>query len=401
MKLLIISKHLLNLQDAQAQQSNALVLALANAGYELDVICGSDTSNQSEHDNANALRSHPMIRLHALPASWYASAQSISQKIRRKVVRNFWAICIGDWARQAGQLATNLFSEKRHRVLISIALPMESHFAANFLHRKLPWVACMSDPWPEYILPAPYSDFSLPILSQMQRKAVQRVLDAADRIIFTCDEMLDYMRSYYSGLESERVALIPHIAPEMRCCINNVSGGDRRIVHSGALSRERVSIALAVALSRLPKDDPLQLHFIGYVHPRMMRMFEEQGVLNRIIVTPWMEKQQVLTNCESSSACLLIEAQMPEYPFLPSKLADYSSTRRPILAVTGQASPTSRLLSEYNAGIAAPHDPEAIVEMLITFGELPLDGRTGLHTYFAEDSIANHYQHILAELIAK
>lgn len=58
---------------------------------------------------------------------------------------------------------------------------------------------------------------------------------------------------------------------------------------------------------------------------------------------------------------------MDRYPFLPSKLADYSSTGRPIIAITGDGSATSRLILKYQAGVLANHGSDSISAALQKF----------------------------------
>lgn len=397
MKLLIISKHLLNLWDAQAQQTHALVFALADAGYKLDVICG-ETPLEEIHSATSRLDFPQNIKLHSIPASWHTTGQTLIHKIQRKIGRNLSAIFEDSWVKHAAMIASRLQTEGQHDAMISIGLPMDSHFAAEKLRHRLPWIATMSDPWPESIMPRPYSDYSIPMLSHLQRRAVQRVLNSADRIVLPCIEMLDYLRQFYSGLNDNRTAVIPHVAPKISTSRLQNQNLTRRIVHAGSLSRERSSEALAAAMAQIPDDDPLQFHFIGFVHPDMKLHFQKHGVSSRVRITPWMRKQEILSECTEATACLLVEAEMTDYPFLPSKLADYSSCARPILAITGATSPTSRLLRKFSAGLTTTHEKNSIASALKMNGLDSMHGTVQLNKYFNASSIASSYQTLLESL---
>ena len=86
---------------------------------------------------------------------------------------------------------------------------------------------------------------------------------------------------------------------------------------------------------------------------------------------------------------------MDEYPFLPSKMADYSVTGLPIIAVTGAGSPTARLLRQYNAGISVAHNADAILESLIRLeADYKSLGGKGLCEEFSEKNIVSLYDFI-------
>jgi hypothetical protein len=59
-------------------------------------------------------------------------------------------------------------------------------------------------------------------------------------------------------------------------------------------------------------------------------------------------------------ALLVLEADMPESPFLPSKFADYARVGRPIIAVTPNRSPIRQYLNQYGGGCAVTHDRQEI-----------------------------------------
>lgn len=136
---------------------------------------------------------------------------------------------------------------------------------------------CLSDPWPESLLPKPYSDFSLPILDHLQKRIVANVFSRADALVFPCEEGLQYLSKDYPELVDRQVFIIPHVAPPFEKKEMHLKCRDKiNIVHAGSFSRERVCVGLAVAVAALPKSSKLNFQFIGDVHPGMRAEFEKK-----------------------------------------------------------------------------------------------------------------------------
>jgi len=250
-----------------------------------------------------------------------------------------------------------MMKREPYDVLISVALPVESHISAMLSERNIPWIACLSDPWPESLLPAPYSDFSIPGLTAMQYRVVEKVFNSADALVFPCPEEYDFLTSSYPALDRKKSFIIPHVAPSMLMEKKEKNFDDRvNVIHAGSLSRERVCAGLAEAIGKLPESSRLHFKFIGGVHANMMDAFKKYGAMYRIQVIEWKSKREVLETLASAQAGLLVEAEMQCYPFLPSKLADYSATGRPVIAITGNGSAVARLIGEHDAGVVADHN---------------------------------------------
>lgn len=379
-RLLIITKHLLDSRDAQAQQSAALISALSASGIKLDIITGAVSAQASEISQA------PSTRLYAIPTRWLTDRQNLSAKIARKLERNLTAWLATRWARQAAQLATHLMTCERYDALISIAMPMESHIAALQANRRAPWIACMSDPWPESILPAPYSDLAIPILNSLQKQVVRKTFEKAEALVFPCIEELAYLASHYPSLNKNKAFLIPHVAPSRIHTPQLLAKAhsDITLIHGGALSRERVCSELAQAMGALPEKSRWRLRFVGHTHPEMVRALEHAGAMQRVDIDGWKSKQETLSALSSAQALLLVEARMSSYPFLPSKLADYASTGLPIIAITGPCSPSSRLIHEHNAGLVTNHDANNILQALLSMEER--------HTEFSSRNLSSTFQ---------
>jgi glycosyltransferase involved in cell wall biosynthesis len=389
-RILIVTKNLLDMSDAQSQQSFALINALSDSGYSLDIVTAK--SRVSSSDKLPALRN---IRLFVLPASWHAYGNSLVQKIQRKLYRSMASIIQSKWSSNAARIISELCKENDYSAIISIALPMESHLAVfNTNIRPQLWIACMSDPWPESILPRPYADFSIPLVSLAQKKVVGKVLQSADHLVFTCKEQLDFMKRHYSFISETNSSVIPHIASIFQISARK-NHGEFVITHCGSLSRERVCPGLASALSMLPDRSAVVINFIGNVNEEMKHEFERNGVSDRIKYTGSLDKERAMEMASESDALLLIEADMQEYPFLPSKLADYSAASLPIMAITGENSASAKLILSHNCGVICGHDPNAILNAILSIETGKFRPSSELHDYFCSVNVAEMYEIIL------
>lgn len=360
LRLLVITKHLLDPRDAQAQQSSALIGALAATAGHIDVVTGALSASPAPDFGHNVI-------VHALPARWVSHRQSLLAKVVRKLQRNFDACVTTSWARCAAAVTNELMASEHYDAIISMALPMESHIAALNANRKTPWIAYMSDPWPESSLPAPYSDFAVPLLNAMQKRLVSKVFDEADALVFSCLECIDWLTRFYVAIDRDKSHVIPHVAPNSttECPTPGASGEELILVHGGALSRERVCPALAEALGRLPPESKWTLRLIGQTHQDMLDAFERAGAMGRVRVEGWMSKREALEALSSGHALLLIEARMSHYPFLPSKLADYAAIGKPIIAITGNESATARLIRATRSGLVSAHQADSILKVMM------------------------------------
>ena len=255
------------------------------------------------------------------------------------------------WAKTAGNLANDLSRKKNYSAIITIGLPIESHMAGLRLKEKSKWIAHFSDPWPESIMPKPYSDYSIPVINRLQKNVVQKTIDQAKLVSFTCTQSRSLFSAHYK-INVNKTYITPHAAPPPITPLKR-SDGDFIITHAGSLSRERFFPELFYAIKNLPKESKVIVQFIGYVHPAAQQLVEMLEIQHRVVFIGQLRKVDTIHRLRESDALLLIEAKMEIYPFLPSKLADYSVFGLPVYAITGTESATAQILdSDCNSHIS-------------------------------------------------
>ncbi len=385
-KLIIVAKNLFNQQDAQAQQTFVLVNSLQKIGFDLEIITGFDEDENKPFDIPNAF-------IHPLKASYPSKKQDFTSKVTRKLYRNLSSAFHTSWTKASVNLAKTIIQKKGIKKILTIALPMDSHLVGISLKMEYPdliWIAHFSDPWPESILPSPYSDWSIPVLNFIQKRVVQSVINKADKVIFTCMEQKKFFEFYYDFDENKKIATIPHIAPYIYKANVNYSENNLILAYTGSLSRERVCENLAKALAQLPENSRIKIQFYGFVHQKMKDYFSQNRVDHRVEYKGWYDKEDLILATANVNFYLLIEANMDYYPFLPSKIADYASTGKPILAITGAGSASYRLIETYKAGLACSHSVYDILKALNKIETEIFEGGN-LYNEFSEDIVSEKF----------
>lgn len=387
MKILIITKNLLDLRDAQSQQSLALISALSEVFSNVDIICGS--TNVFDFNNIKKkLKSN--CNFYNLEANWIIEGSRIKDKIHRKIQRNLLATIPSKWVRQASKKANQLNNINNYKIILTIGLPIESNMVGLQLEDKGKWVSAFSDPWPESIMPKPYSDYSFKLIDHLQKRIVQRIISESRNIIYTCNQSLELFKSHYS-FPLEKCHVVAHIAPKKEI-FSYTKNKLINITFSGSLSRERFFPELFIAISELPKSSLLHFNFIGNVHPAALKMIQELNIKNRVNLIGKLTKEKTLEIIKDSSILMSIEAKMDSYPFLPSKIADYAAFGLPIFAITGEKSATAILIKEHNAGYISGHSKK---ELLEKFNELEKDqskiSKFSLYETFDKENIKSKY----------
>lgn len=383
MKILIISKNLLDFKDAQSQQTLAFIEAMQEVCDHIDVITARTIPPEL---SSLSYLSEKNIVIHTNDATWVTNGNGLLDKIQRKIERNILATVESEWVKASANLANDLVLKNNYSAIISIGLPIESHMVGLNLKDKSKWIAHFSDPWPESIMPKPYSDYSIPILAGLQRNIVQKIITQAKLISFTCKESRALFARYYR-FDIEKTFITPHVAPQPLKSIQR-KDGNFIITHAGSLSRERFFTEFFYAIRELPEDCKIIIQFIGNIHSSAQRLVEELGIQKRFIFTGQLSKADTLLCMRKSDALLLIEAKMETYPFLPSKLADYSALSLPIYAITGKDSASAQILRLYHHHYTSTYSVTSIIEALKKISvSHSIENKQSIYEYFDRRNI--------------
>lgn len=395
MKLLVISKHLLDLSDAQSQQSFAFIQAMQNIFTQIDVITATTSSNDLSYIRNNLNKN---VNIFIKDAFFIKTGHDLIKKIIRKLQRNLMAICQTKWVKESIKIANDLDEKHSYSAILTIGLPIESHMVGLGLVDKKKWIASFSDPWPESIMPKPYSDYNFSIFNYLQKRIVKKTLIDSKFIIFTCIQSRNLFLKNYK-FDIGKSFIIQHIAPNLITSIES-KNESFKIIHAGSLSRERFFPELFYAIKGLPIESKVKFEFIGYVSEDARILIEKLDIKNRVKLYGQLDKAQTLELMKSSDALLLIEAKMDIYPFLPSKIADYSAFNLPVLAITGRDSSVAEIIQQTNSGYLTSHNVNEILKAILDLekGTLRSNKKNYLYEYFRKENAQEKLTNIIESL---
>ncbi len=393
MRVLIIAKEFPPFRSARAQQAGKLAAALAAGGATVHVVAG-----QATHDAAVGI---PGVESCYVP---YFDGPTSLPLLRRiiRLARQFFDIAgLAAWPHAAAHRAAGLIGAFKPDVVLSQSVPFDSHRAAALLKRwiGLPWAAFFSDPWPLGLMAPPYCNRELAVLTWMQARDARRVLRAADMLIAPTEEILGFMRK--NGLVDPAVAgfSIPHIGN-----ICEINGPDPVVLHAGEITRERASAAsvagLAEAARRLAGDGATMV-FLGQCDSQFVAAFSQACKLGAAEFPGQVSPEVASAAIARAKVLVILEADCVMSPFMPSKLADYAMTGRPIVAITPAGSAVRRLAGGLPNLHVADHDAVQIANAVITAWNAAGADPAITGSVFAASNVAARYLEVFETMLTR
>jgi glycosyltransferase involved in cell wall biosynthesis len=400
--------------------TSKLVLAMLKAGWHVDVI----TSNRWARYPAGAERLPPGLegRIHTvrLPRKWSAGcvAACLRSKVSSRVPYPPW----GDpWSVPALRQARVLLARHNYDFILSRALPIVGHTAALLLHREtdIPWIANWNDPTPFCMAPAPYgggpvlgwASKSLParVFARGIREYLKSVARQAAWHTFPCERLRQYICSYLPVDVQARSSVIPHVAlSSLRMPVEPCKSFT--LCHSGSLlpprSPDTLFAGIRLFLDETRPAEGIRVRFFGadleHIRPRAAAL----GIAPLVSVEKGVPYEESLRALAQETVLVIIEPDMADGIFLPSKLVDYVQTGRPILALSPRCGTINDLLRENAGGISVDGgSPREVARALAVLyrawkaGTLETDfGSHRLWPYFCEDAVIDTYRSLLGRL---
>lgn len=347
---------------SEAIATAKLLLAMLDAGWELDVISQADFG-QYYPTKANGVWEALTRIVHNIEGIKKGSIlRSLSHSSGAKSLNSLQSI---SWARKALFTGLGLLFRGKYDLILSRATPQYGHLPALILSRLsgIPWIANWSDPIPPQKAPPPYGqgpDASIPLYLRNYCSAVAR--NAAWHT-FPCERLRKHFCSYLPELNIKS-SVIPHIAlSRFRAQMERKSNGFS-LCHTGSLTLRDPSVFLE-GMRKLLKEtkigDQFHIKFIGHPVEYVREVSSKLG-LSEVIsiegVKTYEDTQEIIS---SSSVSVVIESPCEEGIFFPSKFVDFVQTGRPILAISPTNGTLADILSIYGGGIAVDcRSPDAV-----------------------------------------
>lgn len=403
MHVLFVSHSFPPLATAQAIQMGKVVRALEASGCHATVIAaasgeGAPFQMQTGH-------------VQYLPCWQPPAGRSLYARASDKLARE-WCSCSSrfGWVRSAIKCAIDIERRSRPDCIITSSHPFQSHLVGLEVKRRtgLPWLASLGDPWPVGILPSPYRERAMPFCTAWQKHLLSEVLRSCDAIQMPSKYALE-LTEHATGLSlMQKAYAVPHIGSHPEREDDGSYAG--WIAHVGDLNRQRISLPLLLAIKRVRAELGGRfrgLLCVGKICPEFRHEVQALELQDSVRIVGHVPEPEAMQIGMSSSALLVIEADMDTSPFLPSKFADYAMMGKCIIALTPCVSAIRDYFTAFGGGIAVDHNPDHIANALHrVFAD---DRRSctasapigSLAEPFSPLTVAAQYMSILTELIAR
>ncbi|OQW92461.1 MAG: hypothetical protein BWK78_01665 [Thiotrichaceae bacterium IS1] len=317
------------------------------------------------------------------------------------------------WVRKTLAIALKIVKEHQPDIILTSSTPFVSHLVGLHLKHKthIPWIASFSDPWPPQILPSPYNVHTIPMVRNLQMRSLRQVLTSCDAVLMPNQQAIKLVETKSHVSIRSKSWSIPHIGSKIITDSGNKEEAGW-LAHIGDLSRERVCQPLleAVRTSVLNKVEGFRgLLLVGNVCSEFRELVRQLNMESYVKIHGRVSSEDAMNIAAQSTALLVIEANMPQSPFLPSKFADYACTGRPIIAVTSHESPVREYLEKLGGGYAVSYHWEEIyrsIEKVFQCGGPEFDNRntcenSELSNFFEANTVCKQYLEIFQTLIQR
>jgi glycosyltransferase involved in cell wall biosynthesis len=236
------------------------------------------------------------------------------------------------------------------------------HMVPLRLDRRPPWVAHFSDPW----VGNPTRGDARRVRWINVRKEA-RVVEAADRLVFTSATAAEYTVSRYPDAIRAKTRHVPHcFMPELfeRDSPSAATGTDRRLLarHVGNLRWNRHPEPLFQALLELGRLRPgalaeLRVDLLGLIGPSMLEGEAARALPAGLVeVSPPVDYRASLLAMRESDLLLVTETDAARSVDLHAKIVDYTGAGVPIVGIVPPG-PTAELIAALGGWHGHPGQP--------------------------------------------
>jgi glycosyltransferase involved in cell wall biosynthesis len=276
------------------------------------------------------------------------------------------------WRRGALRAIREQAQKKDHRpdLIVSFGQPMSDHLIGLQLKQiyGVPWLAHFSDPWVDN----PFNRYDS-LTMRINRSLEHKVIEAADRVIFTSQETVDLVMAKYPAEWSTKVRVLPHsFDPSMNFVDTSEESQTITVRHTGEFYGPRSPKPLVKTLRSIMSEDPLSLdgvcfELIGPTDPVTLTNLGIEDLPPGLVrFRAPVSYQESCSLAAAANGLLIIDAPAAKSVFLPSKLIEYVGVGRPILGITPPGA-AANLIKELGGWVADPSSPEAMKTTVVEF----------------------------------
>jgi glycosyltransferase involved in cell wall biosynthesis len=354
---------------------------------------GARRDDSAERDAEPALTS--VVRVPFSVSRARREANRFAFRLRRSLW-NRWNLAPDQYRpwvpRALGAVANTIEDGFRPQVLATFSQPATCHLVGLEIKERygLPWVAHFSDPW----VGNPFHDHDAATAAR-NAALERRVIERADRLIFTSAETVDMVMSRYPAAARSKARVLPQCFDASQYEAESAPGGERgdehdkeredqrdnrrdpapgqlTLRHLGTFYGRRSPVHLFRAVTRLLASDPSMLEGVRFEFFGVSG-FDVMGEAGGDALPEGMLKvggavsyRESLSLMLTADGLLILDAPAEKSVFLPSKLIDYIGAGRPVLGLTPEGAARS-LIQRLGGWVADPADDEASARALASF----------------------------------
>lgn len=333
-----------------------LVSAMLEAGWFLDVVTCEDRANHWYPDSG-ALWNDVAGCSHIIEER----PRTFSEKLRSNAEYGLLSGQVmggGRWAVPAARYAMRLAATRTYDIIVSRSLPATAHLAAFIVSGRtgIPWIANWNDPVPDYLFPPPYArgNGTRTQMGFWESRYYGAMTHRAAWHTFPCERLRSYISGYLPHDIASCSSVIPHLAPRP-VERTRTPHPQFSLLYAGSLRKPRDPGPFLIGVRKFidaSAASDIVVRFITDRPEEVAGAVREQALEGIVCVEPgrpYREMPQVLLEAD---VLVIIEADMKEGIFLPSKFVDCIQTGRPLLAVSPRVGTLADVLAEHGGGLA-------------------------------------------------
>lgn len=264
--------------------------------------------------------------------------------------------------------------ENRPDIIYSRSFPASSSILAYHFKEKfnVPWVLHLSDPW----IFKDKTEKELNISDKWNLQWEEKCIEAATVVTLTSKKTIAYYQTKYPA-QKDKFLLYPNVydVRDVTEVVEKSIKDDKtplHFVYTGGMTKERNPKVFLDCIKELIEDGQLSKGdvFVELVGPKdryvqgLIAEYDLHNIIDVDAVSYEKSKQM-----QKDGDVLLIFDSPIEDPkkmvFFPSKILDYMTAFRPLLAITPSQSTTSEIIQNFNLGKSIPHNEKSRIKEFI------------------------------------
>ena len=352
--------------NAEAIVNNKLVIAMLNAGWEVEVI-SRDLASISNYDYGSGWV-EPWLELkkssHTISYKNGNSLARLVDVLRQSLKMKLPHVGVR-WTSRAVDFALELHAKQPFDLVISRAFPEYAHIAAMKFAKitNTPWVANWNDPWEFLRLENVRGSLSSNV-GLINAYIIKKIAKHANWHTFPSEKLRLQMIQYMGERVINKSSCIPHVAMKFTTS-KMLKNNEFSIAYVGKLSKSQSPALFFKALARLINvvgdENSVVFEFAGIDDVDIGRLAHSISTNIKIKnygTLTYIDSQILLSN---ASLLLVIDPPLTKGILLTSKLVDYAQVGQPILALSTPGGTIDELFKKCGGGICANVDSEEAI----------------------------------------